>query len=281
MALPRLIKNPNFVRYGVRVDTAPEWIWLSLFAAALWPAWWWMARRLTDGSDDPLGLLSIGVLTVLVWQQRHRLRPAPRLQWLATALMLTLAATLGAPWMPPLLSGLLAVLAMAAALAAWLPQRIPTLPVLGLCVLALPLLASLQFYAGYPLRVLTAEATRLLLSLVYAVERSGASLLVQGQLVIVDAPCSGVQMAWLAYFTACVVALHARRPNASFALRLPAVGAMVLVGNIVRNTVLVAYAGTGQALSGWAHEGVGLLAQALVCGAIVLLMKKETRHDLV
>ena len=106
MALPRLIKNPHFVRYGVRVDTAPEWIWLSLFAAALWPAWWWMARRLTDGSDDPLGLLSIGVLTVLVWQQRHRLRPAPRLQWLATALMLTLAATLGAPWMPPLLSGL-------------------------------------------------------------------------------------------------------------------------------------------------------------------------------
>jgi exosortase/archaeosortase family protein len=88
-------------------------------------------------------------------------------------------------------------------------------------------------------------------------------------------------MAWLAYFTACVVALHARRPNASFALRLPAVGAMVLVGNIVRNTVLVAYAGTGQALSSWAHEGVGLLAQALVCGAIVLLMKKETRHDLV
>lgn len=279
MALPRLLNNPRFVRYGVRLDTAPEWIWLTLFAAALWPAWWWMARRLSDGSDDPLGLLAVGVLTGLVWQQRHRLRPAPRLAWLALALLLTLAATLGVTTLPPLASGLLAVLAMAAALCAWLPQRLPTLPVLGLCVLALPLLASLQFYAGYPLRVLTAEASRWLLSLAYTVQRQGASLQVDGQLVIVDAPCSGVQMAWLGYFTACAVALWVRRPNRGFALRLPAVGALVLGGNVLRNTVLVAFAGSGQPLSGWAHEAVGLLVLAAVCGAIAWVMHKGGRHE--
>ena len=97
--------------------------------------------------------------------------------------------------------------------AAFLPAGVATAPVLGLSLLSLPLLASLQFYAGYPLRVVTAEASRWLLPPASASQRSGASLLVNGQLVIVDAPCSGVQMLWLGYFTACVVALRAGRDD--------------------------------------------------------------------
>ena len=129
---------------------------------------------------------------------------------------------------------------LGAGLAAFLPGNVATAPVFGLSLLSLPLLASLQFYAGYPLRVITAEASRWLLAAGFEVERSGASLLVDGRLVIVDAPCSGVQMLWLGYFTACVVALHAGRRNASFLARLPAVSALVLAGNVLRNAVLVA-----------------------------------------
>ncbi|MBK9237233.1 MAG: hypothetical protein IPO19_15140 [Rhodoferax sp.] len=61
-----------------------------------------------------------------------------------------------------------------------MPARIATAPVLGLSVLSLPLLASLQFYAGFPLRVITAEISRWLLSAAYSSERSGANLVVQG-----------------------------------------------------------------------------------------------------
>lgn len=110
----------------------------------------------------------------------------------------------------------------------------------GLSVLALPLLSSLQFYAGYPLRVVTAEASRWLLAPGFEVAREGATLMVDGRLVIVDAPCSGVQMVWLGYFTACAVALWARRGDHAFLRRLPAVGLLVLAGNIVRNSVLIA-----------------------------------------
>jgi len=208
MALPRLLQIPRFVRFGVRVDTAPEWLWLALLAAALWPTWWWMGQRMRDGSDDPLGLLALAALGVLVWQQRQWLRPAPRLGWLALALTGAVAATVLRASLPPLAGALIALLALAAGLVAFLPPRVATAPVLGLSVLSLPLLASLQFYAGYPLRVLTAEASRWLLALQHDVARSGSSLLVNGQLIIVDAPCSGVQMVWLGYFTACVVALH-------------------------------------------------------------------------
>lgn len=284
MALPRLLQMPGFVRYGIRVDTTPEWRWLALLATALWPTWWWMGQRMLDGSDDPLGLLALAALGLLVWQQRQLLRPAPRLGWLTIALAGALAVTLTRTHLPPLASALMALLALSAALAAFLPPHIATLPVMGLSVLSLPLLASLQFYAGYPLRVVTAEATRWLLGLQHEVARSGSTLLVNGQLIIVDAPCSGVQMVWLGYFTACVVALHGPRSgttgprlgNRAFLARLPAVSALVLTGNVVRNALLVAAEATGRHLPGWAHEAVGLLVLAAVCGSIGWVMGRET-----
>ncbi|KRI00320.1 exosortase Q [Curvibacter sp. PAE-UM] len=284
MALPRLLQMPGFVRYGIRIDTTPEWRWLALLAAALWPTWWWMGQRMFDGSDDPLGLLALAALGLLVWQHRRLLRPAPRLGWLAIALACALAATVTRTHLPPLVSALVALLALSAALAAFLPPHIATLPVLGLSVLSLPLLASLQFYAGYPLRVITAEATRWLLGLQHEVARSGSSLLVNGHLVIVDAPCSGVQMVWLGYFTACVVALHGPRAgmagprlgNRAFLARLPAVSALVLTGNVVRNTLLVAAEASDRHLPGWAHDTVGLLVLAVVCGGIGWVMGKAT-----
>ena len=97
--------------------------------------------------------------------------------------------------------------------------------------------------------------------------REGSSLNVNGVLVIVDAPCSGVQMAWAGYFTACAVALWAGRGDRAFALRLPLVGAAVLVGNVLRNSVLVALeAGPGAPAA--VHEGVGLVALTAVCALI-------------
>lgn len=260
---------PRFVRWGLRIDSLAPGVWLALLVAALWPHWLWMGRRLLDRSDDPLGLLALAALGALVGQQRHALRIAPRLGWFALALLGALAATAAQGQLPALAAALLAVLALAAGLAAFLPTAVATAPVIGLSVLALPLLASLQFYAGFPLRVVTAEASGWLLRLGHEVQRSGASLLVDGQLIIVDAPCSGVQMAWLGYFTACVSALYLGRSSRFFLTRLPAVGFLVLVGNMVRNTVLVAAQASGWPLPGWAHEAVGLVALALVCGAIV------------
>lgn len=272
MAASRLLRMPAFVRLGIRIDTAPNGVWLALLAAALWPTAWWMGQRMLDGSDEPLGLLALAALGVLLWRCRGRLRAAPRLGWLALALA-GAAASSALLWrVPPLLSSLLGLLALGAGLAAFLPPAVATAPVLGLSLLSLPLLASLQFYAGYPLRVVTAEASRWLLAAAFHAQRSGASLLVDGQLVIVDAPCSGVQMLWLGYFTACVVALHSGQRDAGFLARLPAVSLLVLAGNVLRNTLLVAFEASGHHLAGWAHEAVGLVVLAAVCAAIARVM---------
>jgi exosortase/archaeosortase family protein len=284
MSLALLARNhPRVFDRGIQLDRAPAAAWLALQAAALMPTWLWMAARLRDGSDDPLGLLALATLAVLTWTLRRELRPAPRLGWLALASGGTLAATVlrtGAGALPalhPLAAGLVAVLALACGLLAFLPRRIAALPVAGLAVLALPLLSSLQFYAGYPLRVLTAEASRWLLAPAFEVAREGSSLLIDGHLVIVDAPCSGVQMVWLGYFTACVVGLWARRDDRGFLARLPAVGLLVMAGNIVRNSLLIGFEGAGHALAPGLHEALGLVLLALVCGGIAHVMARERK----
>ncbi len=197
----------------------PAWGWIALHAAALWPHGLWAARRLADGSDDPLGLAAIATLVLWLGRAAPLLRLQPRFGWLAASVALTGAATVALAFTPPLVAALLAALALAAHVAAWLPAGVAVAPLAGLALLALPLVASLQFYVGYPLRVLTASFSAWLLqALGIAAERSGAAMTVNGRLVIVDAPCSGVQMAWLAYFAACAVAAFTGRRDA----RVPA-----------------------------------------------------------
>jgi exosortase/archaeosortase family protein len=84
-------------------------------------------------------------------------------------------------------------------------------------------------------------------------------------------------MAWLGYFTACAVALWARHGDRRFLARLPAVGLLVLAGNILRNSALVGFEGAGHALAPWLHEAVGLAVLALVCGVIAQLMAPARR----
>ncbi|MBX3654853.1 MAG: exosortase Q [Ramlibacter sp.] len=271
-----LIHTPGFVRWGIRIDVAPAWVWLAAQMVALWPTWLWTARRMVDRSDDPLGLLALAALATLGWQARHELRAAPRLAWLAAGMAGTLAATLCLGRLPPLAAGLVSVLALACTLLAFLPYRIARLPVAGLAVLALPLLSSLQFYLGYPLRLVTAEASRWLLSVGATATREGAGLLVNGQRVLVDAPCSGVQMAWLGYFTACTVALWAGLSDRILSRRLPWVGLLVLGGNVLRNTVLVALQTSGSAPGPVLHELLGLAFLASTCSAIAWLMSRPS-----
>lgn len=254
------------------------WAWLALHAAALWPHGGWAARRLADGSDDPLGLAALAALSLWLARAAPALRVQPQLLWLSTALGLTAAAT-AAWWLaPPLPAAMLAALALTAHLFAWLPAGVARAPLAGLALLALPLVASLQFYVGYPLRVFTAELSAWLLQAAgQAAERSGAAMTVNGQLAIVDAPCSGVQMAWLAYFAACAVAAFVGLRDAAFLRRMPLVGLVVLAGNVLRNSLLVGLEARPQGLGNAWHEAIGIAMLTIVIGLTVRLMSPLQR----
>lgn len=271
------IATSRLGHWGLRLHALPPAAWLALQASALWVHWRWAAARLTDGSDEPLGLVAMALLGWAVWRLAPSLRRDPTPGWLAAAVALSMAATLAVFAAPPLVGALLAALALACGLRAFVPHGRAMLPLAGLAVLALPLLSSLQFYAGYPLRVATAELSSRLLRLAgWAAQRSGSAMEVEGRLVIVDAPCSGVQMAWMAYFTACAVALAAGLGDGRFARRLPSIGLVVLAGNVVRNTVLVSAEARGVATSAL-HEGVGLAVLGAVCATVALLVVGGSR----
>jgi exosortase/archaeosortase family protein len=259
-----------------RLDRLPPAVWLALLGAAMWPHSVWMARRMLDGSDDPLGIVALAALACLGWRHRGHLRRAPRPAWFCSALVFMMLA--GANWqaLPPLFSTLLALLGFAAGMLSLLPGGVAPAPVLGLAALSLPLMASLQFYAGYPLRLVAAELSRWLLLVAHHVERDGVALRVDGQLVLVDAACSGVQLVWLGYFTACAAALLGGCGNPHFLRRLPAVGALILAGNVRRNTALIALQADGKPVAAWLHEGIGLVTLAVVCALIFHFIRE---HD--
>jgi exosortase/archaeosortase family protein len=257
MVWPRAWANP------------PGWLWLLLPALALWPVWHWSVRRMSDGSDDPFGIVALSALSLMLWRERRQLSDAPRLPWLLLTLLLC-AATGLAPGFPPLLRAVVAVLALFAGVLALRAPGQALLAWLGLGLLALPIMSSLQFFIGYPLRVLTAEVSAWLLRAGgLEVLRQGSTLEVAGQLVMVDAPCSGIQMAWVAYFTAFATAAWLRMGDRELLRRLPLLGVLILAGNILRNSLLILQETGRLDWPSWMHEGTGLLVFVGVCALVL------------
>ena len=270
-------------RWLARFEALPPLAWLALQAAALWPHWRWAAARVADGSDDPLGLAALAALALVVFRLEPQLRASPKPAWLIAAMGATVAATLASYHLPPLIGALLAALALAAGLRSFMPSGQAGLPMAGLAVLALPVVSSLQFYAGYPLRVVTAQLSTWLLQVVgMAAERSGSAMTVQGRLIVVDAPCSGVPMVWMAYFCACAVAAFSGLRDRQLLARLPWVGVLVLAGNVLRNSVLVALEAQREQVPEAVHQGVGLVVLVTVCAAVVAVVRggRDARDEL-
>ena len=145
-----------------------------------------------------------------------------------------------APFAPPLVRALFALGALGCTWISVSGTRQKSPAILGLFALSVPLIASLQFYAGFPMRVLTAGGATALLNLCGAsVTRVGTSMASGTHVVLVDAPCSGVRMLWAASVLCCVlVTLRERVSWRALLIALAGVLPIVLVGNILRATLL-------------------------------------------
>lgn len=239
-----------------------------LLAAAFWPVGVWYVRRSLDGADEPWGLLALLVAVALVARAPRERRHAGWGLCLAAGLALAYAALFA--HVPPLGRAILAVLAVSFVVSTHRLGRLLHLPTAGLLLLSLPVLSSLLFYAGYPLRrLVTLASMPLLRASGYAVEARGITLAWGDRLVAVDAPCSGVKMLWAAAFFTCVLAslyhLDARRTLGLGVFALVA----VIVGNVLRATALFfVEAGVveGPAIL---HPGIGVASFLLVGVAIL------------
>lgn len=110
---------------------------------------------------------------------------------------------------------------------------------LGLLILSLPIIPSLNFFAGYPLRLLVTSAVCLLLKVLgFAASQEATLLHIGDHMVAVDAPCSGINMLWaegyIAMLSACVFKLNWRNT----ALLSMAGFVLILVANTIRAATL-------------------------------------------
>ncbi len=203
-----------------------EYLPLAVLIVAFWPVWLWLATRMACDPADAWGLLSLLTAVVLLWRNRTSAHG----QWgLPMLIVLIYIATYA--FVPPLVRALLAMSAIAALYRKmwfW-----------GLLLLTPPLIPSLNFFLGYPLRALVGEATALLLQMNgFAAIREGSVLLWNEQQVSIDAPCSGIKMLWTGMYLSCALA-GLRRLNTVQTLLLGALAMLIVMSaNVLRATAL-------------------------------------------
>ncbi len=259
----------NFPLYKFRLPTVG--LILCGLALACWPVFRWWVARMTDGSDDPLGVAALVVAGFFLWQRRAEIAVSKYGVWMALGVILTQ----GVLPLPPLVRAGCLVLAMALALD--LIRR--HAGIVLLLLLSLPVVASLQFYFGYPLRLITAEISRCLLELLHvSTERTGTLLRWREHTVGVDAACSGVKLLWATLFMAGALA---SRENLSWTRtgKLALAGLILVIGlNGVRSTILFFPEAELVLWPTWTHEAVGVGLFVMVAGTLVLLANRMTQR---
>jgi hypothetical protein len=178
---------------------------------AFWPVWRWYAARVGGSTDEAWGLLpAFACVAYFIWRGKTAESDTVKLELLFPVLLvLTYAASY--QFLPPLLRAVVAVTAVGCTASLLRFGRRFHPGILGLLYLSLPLIPSLQFYGGYPLRAFVAMAAAPLLRLGgFAVVQEGTCLNWAGRLIWVDAPCSGIRMLWVGMFVACAARLSIR-----------------------------------------------------------------------
>lgn len=263
------------------LTSRPEFLWAGLLVA-IFPVLRWYIDRLNDGSDEPLGLLSLGLACSFILRERKRVHAEEQkvlkcarelsqkhLWWSVFFLACYL---LSLPVLPPLLRAVPALMTLACfsglggvrRLGDQRNARNGSLGIIFLLVLSLPIIASLQFYLGYPLRLTTAECARFFLNILgQEVTRDGVQLFIKQSVVNVDPPCSGIRTLWNASVLASALAALYRLSALKTILLFALSTMLCLVANSLRATLLFFPESGLFSWPEWSHEGLGLLIYAL------------------
>jgi exosortase/archaeosortase family protein len=250
---------------------------LLLLAAAYWSAWIELAERLR--SIEAVASLALVVLAVatpaaLRLARGGRLLAVP----LAPAGLLLALYACACAAAPPIAQMAVAVAALLHALHRAGHDGRPPPALLGLALLALPALPTLEFYLAFPLRLASAGLTAGLLQAGgLAVSVDGVALRWGERLIQFDAPCSGVHMLWAALFLASAIAFLDRFGTARYLAAVAVALVLAVAGNALRAASLF-YVESGIVTTGMpaaAHDAIGLAAFAMTATAFVAVVRRR------
>jgi exosortase/archaeosortase family protein len=254
---------------------------LALVASATWDAWRWYFARVAAAPEEAAALvLTVAFLGFVGVSRQSRPEPPQSLPLLPIAGVLAVLAATHAV-LPPIVRAAAALALTLSCLHDAVFKERPPVAFWGLVALALPVLPSLQFTLGYPMRVVSAALTTgLLQSHGLAVARQGTFLVWRDELIQFDAPCSGVNMLWAGLLLTQLGCVLLRscvlKVTAAIALSL----VLVIAGNVLRaSSLFYVEAGLVPHPSGWWHDGIGIVAFGLSATAILWVLTRLHRRE--
>lgn len=261
---PRITLSPDLVLHS------PAGLLLAQ-AVAFWPVLVWYIQRLVDPSDEPWGLAALATVAVYLFQSwRVSPKAAISSRAMAACCVLTALYVLSLFSCPDLVKAILAVSILSITASCLLTGRSFHAGVWGLALLSLPLIASMQFYLGYPLRLLVLTLSVPMLRTVgFDVLVEGTGLTWNNHYVGIDAACSGVRMLWTSSYLALTLACFKGLNNRNTIVLLASSVVAAIVGNVFRATSLFFLEVLRNSphlppIPGFAHEGIGVAVFVLV-----------------
>ena len=251
---------------------------VGLQLLAFWEVWRWYVSRAVYSWEQPWGLLAFVAALVFLFASR---KPLPREQrsLLLPALLIVLYITTYFVF-GPLARAVIAFTTLAVTASSLRFGRLFHPGLFGLFYLSLPALPTLQFFGGYPLRVVVAELTAPILRIGgFAVVTEGTCLNWAGQLIWIDAPCSGIKMLWVGMFLTFVLLCLYELPVLKSML-LGVLAFIVIIGANVFRAVALFYLEAGVLnMPSWGHEYAGVVAFVLEAAGIVSIMFMLRRRN--
>lgn len=260
---------------------------LMAVLVAFWPIWWWYCERTFDKSDEPLGIVALITLIALTWSRRPK--STTQAEYLEGGHVVVMDRKSADYWICMLLLGSYCVALVVAPNAV---QAVLATGVIGillnrarsgdplmpgdwlLLLLSLPLISSLSYYCGYPLRVLASNAASIMLNLGgISVHAQEATLVWNCASVSIDQPCSGIRMLWVALFLGATVCSIRRFGKIATVQLVTTSIIAALVANAFRvSSLFYLEAGIIVLSEPWhhiAHEGIGIIS--FVVAALIII----------
>ncbi|MDC0258795.1 exosortase/archaeosortase family protein [Verrucomicrobiales bacterium] len=132
----------------------------AIAITAFYPVWQWFLLRLNDGSHESWGLVALLTAAIFIGKKIQR-SGRLALGWNAVSIFADALYVLGFNVLNPMIRAAVAIVFLCAFF------RIDRIApgICGLLLISLPVIASAQFYLGYPLRLITAVSMEFLLNL--------------------------------------------------------------------------------------------------------------------
>jgi len=265
-----LIKNVRFFSF--------DFIFI-VQVIALWSVWKWLALRVWTSTEERWSFLALAaaIFFIFFWRKSDSIGKQSGFSQahfsffgLGLSIVLTFLYAASFAFSPPLPRAILAMTALTLTLSVWRLAKPFYVGLWCLLLLSLPTAASLQFFLGYPLRVVVGKATAFLLQMQgLDVWREGVLLHFGEKLVWIDAPCSGIKMLWFGLFLASFSVCFYRLSNFKSLAVLGSAFIIILLGNIFRASALFYIEAEIIKAPSFMHEAVGVFAFTFTAVGII------------